>query len=340
MERIYLTTKKEERDLVKPYGAKFDWDEQKWFIEDHQKSNPVFAPFLPKDLFDETPVGDWAPIDTEPNPSNLINTTTDPEREKEEANPEILEPVITENSPEIFSPEKTTKRTRGQIIDVEDSKIRKTYALNKDDIAAIDRLSKYFKLNLSDTISKLRKIGEQWIEENSKDAEIKKKDLHNEQLLEVIRKSAKFEEIIDKQNREFEALKTAFARINNTDIKNSNNQNDVAFDVMNKTITKLEDEISALKTAMAKNSVADIKNSNNSNSQINNDIVKRLLTKVEVLKNWTAESLELLDERTGPMKEYFDKKNGWDAQIRQYEVMRNKGQITSIQLPDELDGGI
>lgn len=54
-----------------------------------------------------------------------------------------------------------------------DSKINKTYALNKEDIAGIDRLSKYFKLNLSATISKLRKIGEQWIEDGG---EVEKND--------------------------------------------------------------------------------------------------------------------------------------------------------------------
>lgn len=46
-----------------------------------------------------------------------------------------------------------------------DSKIKKTYSLNKEDIATIDRLSKYFKLNLSDTITKLTKIAEQSIKD-------------------------------------------------------------------------------------------------------------------------------------------------------------------------------
>lgn len=351
--RINLTTTKEEKDIVKAAGAK--WDGSRWSIDESQKSNPVFAPYLPKDLSDAMPPDEWAG-DTEkqiygsmnskiPNPFNHIKTYTDPEPEKDFTSgdvpsPEILEPVNAEISPEISSPEKTTKRTRGQIIDAEDSKIKKTYALSLDAISRCDRISKHFHMNLSSTIEKALKIAEQWIEENSKDAEIKKKDLHNEQLLEVIRKNAKFEEMFDKQNREIEALKTASPKNSGTEIKNYNIQNDVVFDSMQKTITKLENEISALKTAMTKNSVADLKNSNNSNSLINNDIVKRLLAKVEVLKNWTAESLELLDERTGPMNEYFKDKKGWDVNIREYEVKRNKGQITSIQLPDELDGGI
>lgn len=122
--------------------------------------------------------------------------------------PEILEEVIEEIAPANSSPKKPTKKKRGQIL--ETKKVAKTYFLDDETIEELERLSKFFHLNLSQTFAKLVKIGGRWIEENGKDAEIKMINNKNDQLLEVIEKFAKlqnqFEASEEKYNKEIEAL--------------------------------------------------------------------------------------------------------------------------------------
>lgn len=338
----------DEGQQVKAAGAKWNNVDNVYCIEDHQKSDPAFAKYLPKEkqiMIDSDPNPDWGGTENEilgmmnsdtPKPSNQIKTNPTPEAKKDEiapatSSPEILEPVIEGSTPTTSVSEKPTKRTRGQFVKPDNDQNKRSYVLNNESINELDRLAKYFKLNLSDTIQKLIKIGGQWIEENGKDAEIKMINNKNDQLMEAIEKT------IAEQQREIDALKNALAKNSVPDVKNTNIQNDVEFNLMNKTITKMENEISALKTAMAKISVADIKNSNNSNLQINNDLAKKFKSFVK----WTAESLEFLDDRTGPMEVYFKaKKEIYKPYITKYETNRNRGDIESIQLPDELAGGI
>jgi hypothetical protein len=57
-EKIYLNVPFEEKDQVKALGAKWDWDEKKWYFTDENKRD-LFLPWLPKpslnldDLSDE-----------------------------------------------------------------------------------------------------------------------------------------------------------------------------------------------------------------------------------------------------------------------------------------------
>lgn len=337
--KIYLTTTIAEKDIVKAAGAKYDPEVYKWWIDESQKSNPVFAKYLPKEnqiMIDSDPNPDWGGTENEiwgmmnsdtPKPSNHIKTYPTPDP----SSPEILESVIEEIAPATSTPEKPAKRTRGQIIDSEDSKIRKTYALNKEDIAGIDRLSKYFKLNLSDTISKLRKIGEQWLEENGKDAEIKKINNQNNQLIDAIQKT------IAEQQKEIDTLKNALAKNSVADIKNTNTQD----------YQKIDERIDKKISDALKNNVAQIPQSTPINFEKIDERVdkkmtealKKMDTNINTFRNFTQEWIEELDDRTGPMAVYFTEKGGWQTCIDKYTVLQNQGKTKSTQLPDVLKEG-
>lgn len=330
-----------EGQQVKAAGAKWNNVDNVYCIEDHQKSDPAFAKYLPKEkqiMIDSDPNPDWGGTENEilgmmnsdtPKPSNHIKTYPTPYP----SSPEILEPVIEGSTPTTSVSEKPTKRTRGQIIDSEDSKIRKTYALNKEDIAGIDRLSKYFKLNLSDTISKLRKIGEQWLEENGKDAEIKKINNQNNQLIDAIQKT------IAEQQKEIDTLKNALAKNSVADIKNTNTQD----------YQKIDERIDKKISDALKNNVAQIPQSTPINfekidervDKKMTEVLKKIDTNINTFRNYTQEWIEELDNRTGPMLEYFKSKGDpiWQKYVDKYTVLQNQGKTKSTRLPDVLKEG-
>lgn len=311
---IYLTAGFENREEVKAAGAIWDGEARKWVIEDYQKSDPAFAKYLPKENKNSTdfePNPDWAG-DTEkqifgsmnseiPNPFNHIKTYTDPEPKKEEgsrdpSSPEILEPVITESSRDLSAPEKPTKRTRGQIIDAEDSKIKKTYALSLDAISRCDRISKHFHMNLSSTIEKALMIAEQWIEDNAKDMEIQKINNQNDQLISAIQKTiSNLETQIKEQNREIDALKNASTKNIGTDIKTTNNQD----------YQKFEERI----------------------DKKLHDSLKKMDANAKALTGWTQNLINQLNDRTGPMQMYFNEKGGWSKYESKWQEYKNSKQI-------------
>ena len=303
-----------EGQQVKAAGAKWNNVDNVYCIEDHQKSDPVFSKFLPvenRTLDDLDPNPDWAG-ETE----NQIKTNPTPEAKKDEiapatSSPEILEPVIEGSTPTTSVSEKPTKRTRGQIIDSEDSKIKKTYALSSDAISRCDRISKHFHMNLSSTIEKALKIAEKWIEENGKDAEIKMINNQNEQLLEVIEKFAKLQ-------NQFQASEE-----------------------------KHNKEIAALKDALAKNSVGQIQQSTPINfekidervDKKMNEALKKMDANMKALRDFTDARIDKLDDRTGPMQVYFDKKGGMQSCVNEYAEIKKEAKSRVAQLQDALKEG-
>lgn len=288
MTRITLINTIDDDALMWNKGARLDTITKKWTIDESQKSDPKFAKYLP----------------TESQPTNDDFSDFRFGGESDDTEKQIKtypEPVIVGISPEITSPEKQTKRTRGQIIDAEDSKIKKTYALSLDAISRCDRISKHFHMNLSSTIEKALKIAEQWIEENGKDTEIKKINHQNEQLLEVIRKTAKFEEIIDKQNREIEALKTASTKTSSTDIKNTNNQD---YENIKELVNRIKE-------------------------QTNIDI-EEIREYVEKAINQTRNEIQFLDDRTGPMMCWFDTRENYPHYKKQWATKKEEARKALI----------
>lgn len=328
-----------EGQQVKAAGAKWNNVDNVYCIEDHQKSDPVFSKFLPvenRTLDDLDPNPDWAG-ETE----NQIKTNPTPEAKKDEiapatSSPEILEPVIEGSTPTTSVSEKPTKRTRGQIIDFEDSKIKKTYALSSDAISRCDRISKHFHMNLSSTIEKALKIAEKWIEENGKDAEIKMINNQNEQLLEVIEKFAKlqnqFQTSEEKHNKEIEALKNALAKNSVADIKNTNTQD----------YQKIDERIDKKISDALKNNVAQIPQSTPINfekidervDKKMTEVLKKIDTNINTFRNFTQEWIEELDDRTGPMQVYFIEKGGWQTYIDKYTKLQNQGKTKPTRLPE------
>lgn len=324
---IYLTTTMNDKDIVKAAGAKFDWDEKRWFIEDHQKSNPVFSKYLPidnktisdlepkPDLIDETESQIFDQNSRIPNPFNHIKTYPAPEPKDEIApatsSPEILESVIEEIDPATSVSEQPTKRTRGQFVKQDNDQNKRSYVLNNESINELDRLAKYFKLNLSDTIQKLIKIGGQWIEENGKDAEIKMINNKNEQLLEVIEKFASLQ-------NQFQASEE-----------------------------KHNKEIAALKDALAKNSVGQIQQSTPINfekidervDKKMNEALKKMDANMKALRDFTDARIDKLDDRTGPMQVYFDKKGGMQSCVNEYAEIKKEAKLRVAKLQDALKEG-